>query len=34
MQTTYETLNLMLTFGILLIALLAYLNDRDNKPKK
>lgn len=34
MQTTYETLTLMLTFGLLIVALLAYLEDRINKHKK
>ncbi len=34
MQTTYETLTLMLTFGLLIVALLAYLEDRNNKHKK
>ncbi|HWT76864.1 MAG TPA: putative holin-like toxin [Mobilitalea sp.] len=30
---TYEAISLMLTFGLLLIALITYL-DRHNKPKK
>lgn len=30
---TYEAISLMLTFGLLLIALITYL-DRYNKPKK
>lgn len=34
MQTTYETLSLVFTFGVLLLALLNYLDDRNNKPKK
>ncbi|HKL99568.1 MAG TPA: putative holin-like toxin [Mobilitalea sp.] len=33
MQTTYETLSLMLTFGLLLTALLTYLDNRNNKRK-
>ncbi len=32
MVTIYEVISLMLTFGMLLIALLAYI-DRDNKRK-
>ncbi len=32
-MTTYETLSLMMSFGLFLIALISYL-DRDKKAKK
>ena len=33
-MSAYEILMLLHTEGLLVVALLAYLNDRDRKPKK